>query len=224
MIRNLTGRNGIYDTVFFDLDGTITDSGEGCMNAVRYMFEQIGYPENMESRLRDFVGPPLRNHLMKEYCFSESEAEKAYALYREYYLNKGIYENRVYDGFPEALASIKRSGKRVYIATSKPEPQALFVLERFGLLGEFTGVFAADHKLGICYKDEVIAHAVKTLGKLDSAVMVGDRSYDILGGKLAGFGTVGVLYGYGGYDELSGAGCDYIVDSTEDLSALLGES
>ncbi|MGE5494683.1 MAG: HAD hydrolase-like protein [Burkholderiales bacterium] len=224
MIRNITGKNASYSKVFLDLDGTVTDSGPGCINGVRYMFDKIGYAENDENRIRGFMGPPVKRHLVREYGFSEEEAAAAYVHYREYYDNIGVYENYPYDGIEQAIASIRDSGKKVYIATSKPEKLALLVLEKFGLLGLFSGVFTALHDKNIFDKNEVLANAVAELGDVTGAVMVGDRCFDILGGRHVGFDTVGVLYGYGSKDELTGAGCDYIVDTVHDLAVLLGRA
>lgn len=222
MIRNITGKTGNYKTIFIDLDGTITDSGEGCKNGIRHMFKCIGYSGYEESRLNEFVGPAVKKHLIGAYGFSQNEADEAYPFYREYLLNKGIYENRLYDGITEALISIKQAGKPVYIATSKPEQQALIVLEHFGITHLFSGVFAARHEQGIYEKSEVLGLALKALGKPERPVMVGDRSYDIIGGRHVGFDTMGVLYGYGDAEELTQAGCDYTADSTADLAVFLG--
>lgn len=222
MIRNITGKNNKYSSVFFDLDGTIADSGEGCMNGVRYMFKSIGYEDYDEKKLKGFLGPAVKKHLIREYGFSEPQAEEAYSFYKDYYINKGMYENRLYEGVTEAIDIIKRSGKYVYIATSKPDLQALRVLEHFGIKDMFTGVFAARHDLGIYDKNEVLEYAVKKLGGAPDSVMVGDRYFDIIGGKHVGFDTVGVLYGYGEEKELTQAGCDFTADSTGDLAVFLG--
>lgn len=222
MIRNITGRINNYKTIFIDLDGTVTDSGEGCVNGIRYMFKNIGYSDYEESKLKEFVGPAVKKHLISAYGFSQRQADEAYPFYREYLLSKGIYENRLYDGIVEALLSIKQTGKPIYIATSKPEQQALIVLEHFGIRHLFSGVFAARHEQGIFEKSEVLEYAVKAIGKPECPVMVGDRFYDIIGGKHVGFDTIGVLYGYGSSEELTQAGCDITVDSTADLAVLLG--
>ncbi len=222
MIRNHTGKNNKYSSVFFDLDGTITDSGEGCMNGIRYMFKSIGYNDYDESKLKGFVGPPVKRHLVSEYGFSARQAEEAYPFYREYCLNRGIYENKLYPGITDAVEKIKQSGKSVYIATSKPEQQALIVLEHFGIRHLFSDVFAARHEKGIYDKNEVLECAVKKLNGASGSVMVGDRSYDIIGGRHVGFDTIGVLYGYGEARELIEAGCDFTADNTADLAAFLG--
>jgi phosphoglycolate phosphatase len=222
MIRNLTGKNSTYNSVFFDLDGTVTDSGEGCLNGVRHMFKSIGYMNYDEKELKRFIGPAIKKHLIAEYGFSEPKAEEAYAFFKDYYLDTGIYENKLYDGITDAIESITQSGKSVYIATSKPLEQAIRVLEHFGIRDMFSDVFGARHELGIYDKSKVLESAVKKLGGVPGRAMVGDRSYDIIGGRHVGFDTVGVLYGYGEKKELLDAGCDFTADSTADLAVLLG--
>ena len=226
MIDNITGKDyREYKAVFIDLDGTITESGQGCMNAVRYMFDKVGYEENDEARIRSFVGPPIKKHLIDAFGFSEERAAATYAYYREYYLDKGIHESWLYDGIEKALHAIKASGKALYIATSKPEAMALPILERYGLLPLFDEVFGARHEEGIYDKTQVLQHGVSRLGSAPAnAVMVGDRCHDIIGGRAVGFDTIGVLYGYGDRKELLEAGPDFIIDSVADLCAMLGET
>jgi phosphoglycolate phosphatase len=224
MIDNITGKDSAaYKAVFIDVDGTITESGQGCMNAVRYMFDKVGYEENDESRIRSFVGPPIKRHLIDAFGFSEEYAAKTYAYYREYYLSKGVHESWLYDGIKDALQAIKASGKALYTATSKPENMLMPILERFGLLDFFDGVFGARHEEGIFDKSEVLQYAVRRLGGVpDHAVMVGDRSHDIIGGHAVGIDTIGVLYGYGDRKELMDCSPDFLVDTTADLAELLG--
>jgi phosphoglycolate phosphatase len=222
MIRNLTGKSGNYEYVFFDFDGTVTDSGPGLISAAKYMFDKIGYTGYDEKMLWRFVGPPVTHHLQKEYGFTQKEAEEATLIFRDYYKREGIYQNSVYDGIAESIRNIRSSGKKVYVATSKPEPQVIQVIERFNLSDLFDDIFAARYDLGIYYKADVLDSAVDKLGGVGNAVMVGDRVYDIEGGRHVGIDTVGVLYGYGDKKELEEAGCDYIVDTPEDISCLLG--
>lgn len=224
MITSITGKDSaVYQSVFIDVDGTITESGEGCMNAVRYMFDKIGYKEDDEARIRAFVGPPIKSHLIQTYGFSEEYAAKTYAYYREYYLAKGIYESRLYPGIEDALRAIHASGKLLYVATTKPETMALPILKRFGLFELFDDIFAARHEEGIYEKIQVLQNAIRRLGAAPMhAVMVGDRRHDVLGGRAVGFDTIGVLYGYGDRDELLEASPDYIVDSVSDIAVMLG--
>ena len=222
MIHTISGRTEDYRHVFMDLDGTITESGPGIINAVLYMFERIGVNEDNEERLRGFIGPPVTEYLKRVYGFTEDEAQQAYVIFREYYERQGVWESRLYEGIVEAIEDMKSAGKRVYIATAKPEFIALPVLKHFGVYDLFDRVFSVRRDIGIYDKLQVLQHASKELGRIPGPVMVGDRSYDIEGGRAVGYATAGVLYGYGSRDELLGAGCDYLLDSVEDLTALLG--
>jgi|AGTN01.3.fsa_nt_gi Predicted phosphatases len=194
------------------------------MNAVRYMFERAGIREDGEEGLRSFIGPPVTENLKKRYGLTEEKAQEAYAVFREYYERQGVYESRLYGGIAEAIGDMRHSGKKVYVATAKPEYLAITVLKHFNILPLFERVFAVRREIGIYDKLQVLRHAAAELGAIAGPVMVGDRSFDIEGGRAVGFTTVGVLYGYGSREELLAAGCDYLLDSVEDLSALLGRN
>jgi len=223
MIHNISGKDRCYDTVFFDFDGTIADSKEGCVNAVRHMFSSIGMEENDEKRLLAFVGPPVRHHLMECYGFDTEQAADAYAHFSAYYRSKGLKECGLFPGIEDALRIIKASGKTLYIATSKQEYMAHHLLGEFGLAQYFDEIFGADHENGISNKAQVLQNAIKRLGSTpQNAVMVGDRYHDIEGAKTVGLDTIGVLYGYGDEDELTKAGSDYLADSIDDLAQMLG--
>jgi phosphoglycolate phosphatase len=223
MIHNISGKDRRYDTVFFDFDGTIADSGEGCVNAVRHMFSSIGMEENDEKRLLAFVGPPVKHHLKDCYGFDDQQAAEAYAHFSSYYRSKGLKECRLFSGIEDALKRIRAAGKTMYVATSKQEYMARKLLGEFGLASYFDRIFGADHENGISNKAQVLQNAVNVLGGLpQNAVMVGDRYHDIEGAKAVGLDSIGVLYGYGDEDELTKAGSDYLVDSINDLAQMLG--
>ncbi len=225
MIHNISGKDKRYDTVFFDFDGTIAESGEGCINAVRHMFKNIGMEENDNKRLLAFIGPPIKQHLTQCYGFGEQQADEAYAFFSEYYRSKGVKECRLYPGIEDALGRIKASGKALYVATSKQEYMAHKLIGEFGLTSYFDDIFGADHKSGISDKTQVLQSAKKRLARnLQNAVMVGDRYHDIDGAKAVGIDAIGVLYGYGDEDELTLAGSDYLADSVCDLAQMLGRT
>jgi len=212
------------ENVFLDLDGTVSKSGTSCKNGVKYMFKNIGFREISEEELNAFVGPTVKVHLQETYGFSKEDAEAAYVYYREYYDGIGIFESTLYDGIEKAIIDIKESGKRVYIATLKPEDQAKQIIDMYGITGLFDDIFGARHDLGIMHKQKVLDRAVELIGQYPvNSVMVGDRNHDVNAAKHIGFDSVGVLYGYGTCEELKDAGCDIIVDSVGDLSALLGK-
>ena len=224
MIRNVTGKNyGHYTTAFFDFDGTILESGEGIINAVKYMFSHIGMEETDEKRLRAFIGPPVKNYLRDTYGMDEVLADKAYAFFREYYLDKGIHESRLYKKIADTLKSLKNKNITLYIATCKRESMIPPMLAQYHLADVFSGVFGAHHDIGVFDKTQVLEYALERIGSLsDNAIMIGDRSHDIIGGRSVGLDTAGVLYGYGDEDELLDAGCDFLLESVSDLSVLLG--
>ena len=222
MIHHISGTDRAYDTVFMDFDGTIADTCEGILKAVNHMFSCIGMEENDEKNLYKFIGPPVKNHLMDYYGFNEQQANDAYACFREYYRETGLFQSRLFPGIKDAILGIRALGKTLCVATSKPELMARTLIERFGIAELFDGIFCADHENGISTKTQVLLSAFERLGgKPQSAVMVGDRYHDIEGAKAVGIDSIGVLYGYGDEAELTEAGCDYLADTPDDLVRLL---
>lgn len=208
-----------YHTYFFDLDGTITDSSLGITNSVIYALKKFGIEENDRRKLYKFIGPPLTDSFKEYYGFSKEEAIRAVAYYREYYQEKGIFENRVYDGFEEMLKKLKAAGKRLVVATSKPEPYAKRIIEHFGLGSYFDYVagMGLDGRRG--EKADVIRYALSACGIKDKSgvLMVGDREHDVIGAKKMGIDCLGVLYGFGNRKELEEAGADYIAETVEEI-------
>jgi len=222
MIHRINGNTEQFDHIFFDLDGTITESGPGIINAVLTMLEYLGIREDDEEKLRSFIGPPTTDNLRRLYGYSEEDAQRAYSVFREYYERKGMFENQLYEGIVEAVEAIRRTGAHVYIATAKPDFVALPIISHFGVTDLFERIFTVRREEGIFDKLQVLQSAVDELGALPCALMVGDRKYDIEGGRAVGFATAGVLYGYGSREELLDAGSDYLIDSVADLPELVG--
>jgi len=212
-----------FDNVIFDLDGTLTDSGEGILNSAAYALETLGRPVADKSVLTPFVGPPLRESFETLCGIFGEEADRAVKLYRSYYGEKGIYENRIYDGIPALLSSLKAAGCTLVVATSKPEPFAEQIIERAGLTDLFTYVAGAKMDETRIKKDEVINYALETLGEPDRSrvVMIGDREFDVLGAKKTGVSSLGVLYGYGSREELEEACADAVVATVEEVGEYL---
>lgn len=211
-----------YQTYLFDLDGTITDSSAGITNSVMYALKKFGIEEGDRRKLYKFIGPPLTDSFREYYGFSEKKAWEAVAYYREYYQEKGIFENRVYDGFEDMLRTLKSAGKRLIVATSKPEIYAGRIIEHFGLSSYFDYVAGMELDGGRGTKAEVIRYALKVCGIEDkqTVLMVGDREHDVIGAKEAGIDCLGVLYGFGDREELERAGADYIVEAPGDIAYL----
>lgn len=209
----------MYSTILFDLDGTLTDPGIGITNSVAYALDKFGIEIQDRSELYKFIGPPLQDSFTEFYGFSETDARKAVDYYREYYNDKGIYENRLYDGMADLLSSLCHAGKKLLVATSKPEPFSIRIMEHFGIRQYFTYI-AGSHMDGTrSIKKEVIAYALEAGNVTDrsAAVMVGDRKFDILGAKSMGLASIGVLFGYGSLEELEAAGADHIAAQVGDI-------
>lgn len=201
-----------YDTVLFDLDGTLTDPGEGITNSVAYALRQFGIENTDRTQLYKFIGPPLKESFIKYYGFSDQQAEEAVAQYRVYFAPKGLFENKVYPGVPQLLAQLRAKGYKLLLATSKPEGFAVQILEHFGLLEYFDLAAGATMDGSRVAKADVIAYALQKAGVTDRtrAVMVGDRLHDVEGAKAQGLACIGVLYGYGDAAELTAAGAAHL--------------
>ncbi len=208
-----------YDVILFDLDGTLTDPGLGITNSVMHALKKYGIEVEDRASLYKFIGPPLIDSFEKYFGFSHEEAVKSVDYYREYYKDKGIYENTVYDGIESLLASLCEKGKKIILATSKPEPFAKEILRYFGLEKYF--LFAAGSTMSETRtnKAEVIEYALSECGITDkpTVVMVGDREHDIIGANKNGIDSIGVLFGYGSREELESAGATYISETVEDI-------
>ena len=197
----------MYDYLLFDLDGTLTDPAEGITNSVAYALNKFGIEVKDKSTLYKFIGPPLVDAFSEYYGFSKEDSEKATAYYRETFRVKGLFENRVYDGVYEMLEVFKAKGKKLIIATSKPEEFTMRILEHFDLLKYFDFVAAATFDASRNSKDKVIAYALEQLkiDDLSKVVMIGDRHHDIDGANDNGIDSIGVLWGFGSTEELTNA-------------------
>ncbi len=213
----------MFDTILFDLDGTLTDPGEGITNSVAYALKKYDIEVADRRGLYKFIGPPLKDSFMKYYGFSEAQAEQAIAYYREYFKDKGIYENEVYEGVEHMLRQLHANGKKIILATSKPEEFAVRILEHFELKKYFTVVAGASMDSSRSKKGDVIAYAISLCDDFDKekAVMIGDREHDIIGAKENDLKSIGVLYGYGDENELRTAGADYIASTPDDILKLI---
>ena len=211
-----------YDVFLFDLDGTLTDSSVGITKSVIYALKKYGIEEEDQKKLYVFIGPPLTESFQKFYGFSAEQSIEAVEYYREYYREIGIFENKVYEGMKETLRQLKEKGKRLMVATSKPEPFARRIIRHFGLASYFEYVAGMELDGGRGTKAEVIAYALQSCGIDDrgKTVMVGDREHDVIGAKKEGLDCIGVLYGFGSREELEKAGADWIIEKPEELCEL----
>lgn len=218
------------DYILFDLDGTLTDPKEGITTCVQYALSAFGIEETDADKLTPFIGPPLKESFMEFYEFDEEKAEAAVEKYRERFQDKGIFENRIYDGVPEMIRKLKGNHKKLAVASSKPTVFVKQILEHFEI-GKYFDVIVGSELDGTrTDKAEVVAEALRRLydghdgdieEKKRNTVMVGDRKFDVAGAKAEGLVSVAVSYGYGPLDELKIAKPDYIVRSVEELEKLL---
>jgi len=211
--------NNNFEYILFDLDGTITDSGEGITKSVQYALKHFDIIVNNLEDLHKFIGPPLKESFKEYYKFDEEKANVALVKYREYYAERGIYENSLYDGIIELLDALKNDNKTIILATSKPEVYAKQILEYFKVDKYFTVVAGSDFEETRVKKGDVIKYALESakISDLSKVIMVGDREHDIIGAKENNIKSIGVTYGYGDVIELTQARADYIANSTNQL-------
>lgn len=213
-----------YEYILFDLDGTITESGTGIINSVKFALKKMNIGINDESVLRRFVGPPLMDSFMHFYEMNEKKAEQAVRFYREYFSERGMFENKVYDGFIDTVKRLKNSGKVLAVATSKPEEYAVPIADKLGFSEYFDKICGATMDSSRTAKSDVIRYTLETMGLTEQkgkVLMVGDRENDIYGAKENGIASMGVLYGYGERKELEDAGADYIAETVRDISDII---
>lgn len=215
-----------FEYILFDLDGTLTDPKEGITKSVQYALHSFGIEEPELKVLEPFIGPPLRDSFVEFYGFSEEEAKQAVVKYRERFQVTGLYENKIYPGIPRLLARLQKEGKHLAVASSKPQVFVEKILTYFKIDQYFEVVVGSELNGGREKKEEVVEEALRQLFKnharmLEKTVMVGDRKFDVQGGRKAGLKTIGVSYGYAGKGELEEAGADYIAGSVRALENLL---
>lgn len=209
-------------TILFDLDGTLTDSGEGIINCVIYALEKFGLPIPAREELRYFVGPPLHESFIKQGVPAE-RAEEAVAVYRERYVPVGMFENTPYPGIPNLLEELKSQGHTLYVASSKPEWMCVEILKHFGLDGYFDQICGATMDTSRTNKEAVIAYLLELNGRSEHTVMVGDTSFDVIGAKAHGIPAIGVSWGYGSVAEMREAGAVGIAYTMDALLDMLNQ-
>jgi phosphoglycolate phosphatase len=210
-------------TVFFDLDGTLTDSAPGITRCLAHAFERLGAAVPPEGELRRCIGPPL-DHTFRRLLTPHDDAlvQRAIVHYRERFVAHGMYENAVYAGIPEMLAAIRAEGRRLFVVTAKPERFAREIVRHFAL-GEFFEEVYGPSEDGVLHdKTELIAHVLRRerLAARDVA-MVGDRAHDVLGARACGVAAVGALWGYGSHAELADAGAHALAAEPAGIGAAL---
>ncbi|HEM4953893.1 TPA: HAD family hydrolase, partial [Streptococcus suis] len=212
----------MYQTILFDLDGTLTDSGQGILNSVAYALEKMGIEEPDTANLNRFIGPPLYESFSRFYQLSPEDTQSAVDAFRVYFKEKGMFENQLYPGIIPLLEELRTAGKTLIIATSKPEIFAKQILEHFGIAHYFDVIAGASLDSSRISKADVIGYAINQLEAFPKhAVMIGDREHDIEGARRHQLPAIGVLYGYGNKQEFEKAGATMIVETVQDLKRVL---
>ncbi|MGH8891597.1 MAG: HAD hydrolase-like protein [Acidothermaceae bacterium] len=212
------------DVVLFDLDGTLTESAPGITRSIAYAIDAAGLAPLDDATLLRFVGPPLFDSFRDIAGLDDAGAKGAIDAYREYFIARGMYENSVYPGIFTLLQALVDDGCRLAVATSKPTPQAVPIVEHFGLRGFFEIVQGPETDGLRATKADVLTDVLQAMGIAPGpeVVLVGDRSHDVIGAHAVGIECVGVAWGYGSRDELLSSGADAIVSDVEELADLLG--
>lgn len=213
----------MYKYIFFDLDGTLTNSSEGIIRSLEYAFDSMGMEIPPRETLKKFIGPPLAVSFRELFHFDDEMSQTMITKYRERYSVKGLFENYPYKGMPELLEIVQNSGKILAVATSKPEHFSVRITDHFDLTKYFDSVTGSENEAED--KAAVILKACKRLNipetEFDSVLMIGDRKHDIIGAHKCGIKCCGVRYGFAPEGEFEEYGADYITDTVEDLKNFL---
>ena len=216
-----------YDVIAFDLDGTLSDPARGLILGFVYCFKKLGMPYESEESLRKYIGPSLYEEWQEDFGFTPDEANNAIEVFREYYNIYGWWDNDLYEGIPEMLSALKRAGKKLVLATSKPLDTAKSILKLFGLTEYFDFVGGATSHQND-QKWQVLNWSLSSVGidlndpeQLAKCVLVGDRKYDAEGAKICGVDSLGVLYGHGTREELEASGFTALAETVNDVVNML---
>lgn len=212
----------MIDTVFFDLDGTLSNSFEGIANSILYALERLNISAPPRESLKSFVGPPLFDGFKRHFDMDDDTANEAVRLYREYYPQKGIYEQTPIEGAGELLKTLHEQGIRICLATSKPQAFAEKILKIFGFEDYFDAVVGATFDGSVSAKADIIALALKKTGSApEKTLMIGDRFYDVDGAHACKVRCAGVLCGFGSRGEMESCGADFIAETLRDIADIV---
>jgi phosphoglycolate phosphatase len=203
--------------ILFDLDGTLTDPKIGIIACIRFALSKLDIEIDKDIDLESFIGPPLRD-TFRELCGNDEIAENAVSIYRERFSTKGLFENQVYDGIPECLNRLIEKADSIHVATSKPTIYSERIIEHFNLSRYFNLVYGSNLDGSLSDKTDLLRHIIESEDLLPKhTVMIGDRSFDIIGAKNHGIRAIGVLWGYGTEAELSNAGADGLCNHPDEI-------
>lgn len=219
-MRSFIDKKGIL----FDLDGTLVDSKPGIFAAIRYTFQQLHLPELSEEEMDRFIGPSIGSSFRNVCGFSDEQTEQAITLFRTYYGEKGLYECTVYPGLTGLLQMLKEENRKIALSTKKPEIFARKILAHKGILPYFDAISGADYADQTEHKDYIVRNAAQKLGlSVSECVLLGDTRFDCIGASMVGMDCIGVLYGYGTWQELCDNGAAALAENMRELSVLLCE-
>ncbi len=218
---------GKYDVIAFDLDGTLSDPSHGLIQGFVYCFKKLGIAYDSEESLRKYIGPSLFEEWQEDFGFTPDEADNAIEVFREYYNIYGWWDNTLYCGVPEMLGELKKAGKKLVLATSKPLDTAKKILELFSLTEYFDFIGGAvSHQND--QKWQVLNWALTSVGvnindpkQREKCILVGDRKYDAEGARICGIDSLGVMYGHGTEDEMKSSGFTALADTVNDVVKML---
>lgn len=212
-----------YDVIAFDLDGTLSDPSRGLIASFIYAFKKMGVDYGEPESLARFIGPPIYEEWQREFGFSPEESSRALLIFREYYQVYGWWDNEMYAGVPEMLSDLKSRGKKIVLATSKPEIFAKKILKLFDIAKYFDFIGGAATDKTRDKKHEVLEYSLQSVGAVDKsrAILVGDRVYDAEGARLSKIDSMGVLYGHGSREEILSAGFTFTAETVSDISKIL---
>ena len=208
--------------IFFDLDGTLTDSGEGIINCATLALEHFGLPVPSREEMGVFVGPPLDQTFIK-FGVPKDKAQEAVDVFRSRYLVVGKFENTPYPGIHELLATLKKQGHRLFVATSKPETTSVEILHKFELAQYFEVICGATLDGTRVHKADVIAYLLGQIGTPENILMIGDTEFDVIGAAAHGIKTIGVSWGYGKVDAMEQAGAIAIAHTMQELEQYINQ-
>ena len=212
-----------YDVIAFDLDGTLSDPSRGLIASFVYALKKMGVDYGEPESLKRFIGPPLYDEWQRVFGFTKEEAARALLIFREFYQVYGWWDNEIYDGVPKMLSDLKAAGKKIILATSKPEVFAIKILKMFDIAKYFDFIGGAATDKTRDKKAEVLEYSLNSIGITDRSgvILVGDRIYDAEGAGECGIDSMGVLYGHGSREEILSSGFTLIAETTADISKIL---
>ncbi len=205
-------------TILFDLDGTLTDPKRGIVGCITYALENMGLEVPATSEFNSFIGPPIEESFLRLFNNDNGKTNQAVQLFRSRYAEVGLFENIIYRGVVDALSCVRKKDRRLFVATSKPQPFAERIINKFNLSPFFEKVYGAQLDGARAKKEDIIAHAINVENlEPEQTIMVGDTKYDAIGARMHHVPCIGVLWGYGLRSELADAGVKVFCERPQDL-------